>query len=74
VRERFAAFRYYFAAALDVLMAGRRLRGAARRQTRAVLGHAIAFSTWSSLVREQGLDDRAVVELMRALVHVAADR
>ena len=31
VRERFAAFRGYFVAARDVLMAGRSLRGAARR-------------------------------------------
>lgn len=70
VAERFVAFRAYFAAALDALMAGRKLRGAAKRRTRAVLGHAIAFSTWKSLVREQGLDDSEVVELMSALVEV----
>ena len=48
VQERFAAFRGYFAAARDSLMAGRRLRGVTRRRTQAVLGHAIAFSTWKS--------------------------
>ena len=74
VRERFAAFRGYFAAAQDTLMTGRQLRGAAKLRTRAVLGHAIAFSTWKSLVREQGLDDDAVVELMSALVGAAAHR
>jgi hypothetical protein len=51
VQERFAAFRAYFAAARDTLMAGRKLRGAARRRTQAALGHAIAFSTWKSFLR-----------------------
>jgi AcrR family transcriptional regulator len=68
VRERFAAFRDYFGAARDSLMAGRKLRGAARRRTRAALGHAIAFSTWKSLVREQELTDAEAVALVRALV------
>ena len=30
--------------------------GARRRRTQAAIGHAIAFSTWKSLVREQGLE------------------
>jgi AcrR family transcriptional regulator len=72
VRERFAAFRGYFALAHDTLMAGRGLRGAARLRTRAVIGHAIAFSTWKSLARDQGLDDSVVVELMSALVDAQA--
>ena len=74
VAERFAAFRGYFASALDALMTGRNLRGGAKRRTRAVLGHAIAFSTWKSLVREQGLNGREVIELMWALVDAAAAR
>jgi AcrR family transcriptional regulator len=74
VAERFAALRGYFASALDALMTGRNLRGGAKRRTRAVLGHAIAFSTWKSLVREQGLKDREVVELMCSLVDAAAAR
>jgi AcrR family transcriptional regulator len=74
VRERFAAFRSYFDAATDALMAGRKLSGAAKLTVRAALGHAIAFSTWNSLVREQGLKDSEVVELMCALVDAAADR
>ncbi len=73
VRERFAAFRGYFAAAQDVLTAGRGLRGAGRRRVRAAIGHAIAFSTWKSLVVEQGLDDGEAAALMCALV-VAAGR
>jgi AcrR family transcriptional regulator len=73
VRERFAAFHGYFAAARDALMAGRRLRGVARRRTQAALGHAIAFSTWRSLTQEQGLDDAHAAMLMCTLV-AAADR
>lgn len=72
VRERFAAFRGYFAAARDTLMEGRKLRGGARRRTQAAVGHAIAFSTWKSLVREQGLDDADAAVLVRALVAGAA--
>lgn len=66
VAQRFAAFHAYLDAARDTLMAGRGLRGAARRRTRAALGHALAFSTWRSLVREQGLGDADAVALARA--------
>jgi AcrR family transcriptional regulator len=68
IQERFAAFHAYFAAARDTLMIGRKLRGATRQRTQAALGHAIAFSTWRSLVREQGLSDADAVMLARALV------
>jgi AcrR family transcriptional regulator len=71
VAERFAAFHLYFDAARDTLVAGRRLRGAAKRRTRAAIGHALAFTTWKSLVREQGLSDGDAVALMRALVAAA---
>jgi AcrR family transcriptional regulator len=72
VQERFAVFREYFNAARDALMAGRKLRGAARRRTQAALGHAIAFSTWKSLVREQGLNEADTAALLSALVTAAA--
>jgi AcrR family transcriptional regulator len=68
VRERFGAFRHYFVTAQDTLMSGRSLRGAARRRTRAAIGHAIAFSTWRSLVREQELADADAVTLMSTFV------
>lgn len=68
VRARFGALREYFRAAQDMLLSGRELRGAARRRTRAAIGHAIAFSTWKSLVREQGLGDADATKLMRALI------
>jgi AcrR family transcriptional regulator len=71
VQERFAAFHGFLAAARDTLMAGRRLRGAARQRTQAAIGHAVAFSTWKSLVREQGLDEGDAVALASALVAAA---
>lgn len=71
VAERFAAFRGYFGAARDMLLRGRGLRGGDERQMRAVLGHAVAFSTWRSLVREEGLEEGAAVELMCALAAAA---
>ena len=42
-------------------MAGRGLRGRAARRTRAAIGHALAFPTWRSLTREQGLADGEAV-------------
>jgi AcrR family transcriptional regulator len=71
VQERFAAFHGYTAAAVDTLMAGRRLRGGAARRVRAALGHAVSFSTWRSLVSEQRLDAAEARGLMCALVDAA---
>ncbi|HEX3433178.1 MAG TPA: helix-turn-helix domain-containing protein [Solirubrobacteraceae bacterium] len=68
VAERFAAVRAYFDAAQNTLMVGRRVRGAAKRRTSGALGHAISFSTWKSLVKEQALSPAEAVELMRSLV------
>jgi AcrR family transcriptional regulator len=71
VAERFAAFRAYLAQAQETLMAGRRLRGTAAGRTRGALGHAVAFSTWKSLVREHGVPDADAVELLCALVEAS---
>jgi AcrR family transcriptional regulator len=68
VRERFQAFHGFVAAAAETLMAGRRVRGAARRRTQAAIGHAVSFSTWRSLVREQGLEQAEAVELASGFV------
>jgi AcrR family transcriptional regulator len=73
IRERFAAFHGYLEMAAELLMEGRTLRGAARRRTRAAVGHAIAFSTWRSLVVEQRLGDADAAALARALVEVSAE-
>jgi AcrR family transcriptional regulator len=74
VEHHFAGFRDFLAAAGRTLMAGRDLRGPARRRTRAALMHAVAFSTWKSLVRENELPERDAVALMHALVAVASGR
>ena len=72
VREMLGGFRAYIAAARELLMRGRAARGAARRRELAATGHAVAFTTWRSLVREQGLDDAQAVELIGRLVGAAA--
>jgi AcrR family transcriptional regulator len=68
VRRRLRDFRGYLEAIQDMLAAGRGLRGRAARRVRAALGHALAFSTWRSLTREQGLSDEDAVALMCLLV------
>jgi AcrR family transcriptional regulator len=64
VQRGMGDFRGYLAAIQDVLMAGRRRT----RHTRAAIGHALAFPTWRSLTREQGLSDDDAVALMSRLV------
>lgn len=68
VKDRFSAFHDYGAAMQDTLLRGRKVKGAARRRTSAALGHAVAFPTWKSLVRDQGLPAGDAVAMMRALV------
>ena len=48
--------------------------GAGRDELRAAIGHALAFTTWRSLTREQGLDDSQAAELMCGLVAGVARR
>jgi AcrR family transcriptional regulator len=60
-------FRGYLEAARDTLMAGRR----GRRKPRAAIGHALAFTTWQSLAREQELSDAEAARLMCRLVEAA---
>jgi len=72
VRQQFGRFRGYLQQARDVLMAGRAIRGDARRRTQGAIGHAVAFSTWKSLVRDQMLSDGEAVALMAAAVSSAA--
>jgi len=68
VREHFAGFRGYQEAARELLLQGRPERGRRRDQARAAIGHALAFPTWHSLTREQGLGDAGAVELMCRLL------
>jgi len=74
VRRRLRDFHAYLQAAGDLLVAGRSLRGAAARRTRAAAGHALAFPTWRSLTQEQGLGEEDAVALMCALVASASRR
>jgi AcrR family transcriptional regulator len=67
LRENFAGYHQYLAAAREALMRGRRSRGRARNRERAAIGHALAFPTWRSLALDEGLDDAQAVELMARL-------
>jgi AcrR family transcriptional regulator len=68
VRARFGVFHGYLDAAAQTLLRGRSLRGAARHRVAAATGHAVSFTTWRSLVADQGLRPEAAVALMCALV------
>ena len=72
VRELMAPFGELLAAAVEILMRGRGLRGRARERVQAAIGHALAFPTWQQLTAGQRLDDAGTVELMVRLVAAAA--
>jgi AcrR family transcriptional regulator len=73
VRRTFRrGFRTYQEAARGVLMQGRRSRGRRREVTQGATGHAIAFTTWRSLAREQGLSDEDAAAVASGLVRCAA--
>jgi len=64
VGELLDGFRGFLETARDLLMKGRQRRGAARTRLHAALGHALAFHTWRSLVRDQGLSNPQASEMM----------
>lgn len=64
--------RAWLAEAAATIVRGRRERGARRRRVEAAVSHAISFSTWRSLVREQGLSPAEAVDLMCGLTGLAA--
>jgi AcrR family transcriptional regulator len=66
------AFAAWLEAATEAIVSGRPERGARRRRVRAAVGHALAFETWRSLVRHQGLSQAQAVDLMTKLAAVAA--
>lgn len=70
IQRTFSRFLDYMSAALKTLMAER----PESAESAAAIGHALAFGTWSSLVREQGLDDEQAVDLMCRLVAAAGAR
>jgi AcrR family transcriptional regulator len=61
-------YREYLASGAATLLARRGLRGRARKDVAAAIGHALAFRTWHSLLRDQGLDEARAVEFMCRLV------
>jgi AcrR family transcriptional regulator len=72
VRSHLGGFHDYVRAIERVLMAGRGLRGRPALRARAAIGHALAFPTWRSLTRDQGLSDTDAVRMMCRLVDAAA--
>jgi AcrR family transcriptional regulator len=74
VRRAAAAMGAYLEEARSALLRGRSERGRARGRVSAAIGHALAFPTWRSLVREQGLGDAEAVDLMSFLVSSAGSR
>ena len=68
VQREFAPFLEYLEAARATLMTGRRVRGRRAALLRAAVGHALAFTTWRSLVREQDCTATEAVGMMCRLV------
>jgi AcrR family transcriptional regulator len=62
----------YLAEIRDLLLEGWPARGRAKARLRSVVGHALEFGTWQSLVRRQGCTLGAAVDLMVALASTAA--
>ena len=70
--ELMAPFDAMLAHIRDLLMEGRGTTDdATRRMVTASIGHAVAFGTWRSLARQQGLGDGEAVALMARLVSCA---
>ena len=61
----------YFATAHEALMRGRPERGARRKREGAAISHALAFPTWRSLVRDQGLSAEEAAALLGGMVEAA---
>jgi AcrR family transcriptional regulator len=57
----------YWQTVREVLDRGWKTRGHKRTLLRAAIGHAIAFETWRSLTRREGLDDDLAAETMLSL-------
>jgi len=68
VKRLLGGYRDYLSAVRDTLMIGSGVRGPARQQVSAAIGHALTFDTWRSLAREQRLTDMQAAGLMCRLV------
>ena len=72
VKKQFAAYHEFVAIMQQILVAGHGVRGGARELLLAAAGHAVAFTTWQSLARDQSLDDERAADLMARLVTAAS--
>ena len=57
---------------VEALVRGRRERRRARKRVTAAITHAIAFQTWHSLTRQNGLSDAEAIDLMSAMAAAAS--
>ena len=73
MRPVFEGFSGLLESLAATLLRGRPERGKRRSRVAAAIGHAAAFTTWRSLVREGGLSDEDAIALMLATVAAAAD-
>lgn len=71
LQEVAAPFARHWEAVRKALDSGWKTRGRKRALVRAVIGHAVEFETWQSLVRSQGLTDGEAVEVMVRLARAA---
>jgi AcrR family transcriptional regulator len=69
VRQQFAMFQRYMEMAHATLTVGWGVRGRSAHRLRAAVGHATAFTTWRSLVREHGSTVEEAVDMMCRLVY-----
>jgi len=67
LQSKMERFQAYLDAVRDDLLAAWSPPRGTRRQLRAVLGHAVRFSTWQSL-QEEGLSDTSMAELVSGWV------
>jgi AcrR family transcriptional regulator len=68
VAKRLLDFYGYLRSIQNDLAAGRGLRGRRAQHTRASIGHALAFPTWRSLTRDEGLGNEEAAEIMARFV------
>ena len=75
LREVLGHFFSHWDRTREVLASPWESAGSSNLQIQALIGHAMSFQTWQSLVRRQGLDDFQAVELMvRAVRCIASKR
>jgi AcrR family transcriptional regulator len=72
LREVLAPEFAYWASVRDMLVTDWPVPEGRRVLVTAAIGHAIAFATWRSLVREQGLDDIQAIAVMVVMVRCLA--